>query len=354
MAISLLPEQRKSYDRAEVEGVIHLKQLGRTVRIQHVLELITRLKQICNADPETGESSKLVDVRERLAILANEGNRALIFSQYTDQTFGVAAIADALEDFRPLRFTGDMSTSERDQVIQSFKNNPQHKALVLSLRAGGVGLNLQDASYVFHIDRWWNPAVERQAEDRSHRYGQVVPVHVFKYMCIGTIEERIDAILEQKQRLFDEIVDDVSVNIGTHLTSEELFGLFGVEAPARDDRMRGPSGLDLEDRCAGILRNRGWNVERTPSSRGGGVDVIGRRTDEVGIAETVYVQCHDHARPVGVTAVRELLGIIPAGGNIRVILATPAGVTADAAQLAKERGVMIWDKARLSDLDLVP
>ena len=103
---------------------------------------------------------------------------------------------------------------------------------MVSLRAGGVGLNLQEASYVFHLDRWWNPAVERQAEDRSHRFGQTVPVHVFKYSCVNTIEERIDRILERKQELFDELVDDVSINLSSVLTARELFGLFGLEAPS--------------------------------------------------------------------------------------------------------------------------
>lgn len=233
LAVSLLPRQRRSYDMAEVEGVVHLRGLGNTVRVQHVLELITRLKQICNVDPETGESAKLDDIKERLAILVDEGNRAIIFSQYTDGIFGVDAVADAVKDFQPLKFTGGMSTSERDRAIQAFKSSDRHKALILSLRAGGLGLNLPEASYVFHLDRWWNPAVERQAEDRSHRYGQVVPVNVFKYMCVGTIEERIDAILQRKQRLFDEIIDDVSLDVESHLTAEEIFGLFGLEAPVQ-------------------------------------------------------------------------------------------------------------------------
>ena len=97
-----------------------------------------------------------------------------------------------------------MSQNRRDRVIQRFKNDNRHRVLVLSLREGGVGLNLQEASYVFHLDRWWNPAVERQAEDRSHRFGQTLKVNVIKYTCIGTIEERIDTILSSKQDLFDQ------------------------------------------------------------------------------------------------------------------------------------------------------
>ncbi len=231
LEIALLPKQRASYDLAEREGIVHLKELGRDVRVQHVLELIARLKQICNADPETGQSSKIDDLHQRVETLTQQGNRAIVFSQYTSAGFGVAAISEALREFRPLSFTGELPLDGRRSVISRFRTDDSHKVLILSLRAGGVGLNLQEASYVFHIDRWWNPAIERQAEDRSHRYGQTVPVHVFKYSCIDTIEERIDAILKQKQGLFDELVDDVSMDLSATLSADQLFGLFGLQRP---------------------------------------------------------------------------------------------------------------------------
>ena len=103
--------------------------------------------------------------------------------------------------------------------------------LILSLRAGGQGLNLQEASYVVHFDRWWNPAVERQAEARSHRLGQALPVNVYTYTCEDTIEERIESLLRDKQRLFDELVDGVSLDLRAALSGQELFGLFGLDAP---------------------------------------------------------------------------------------------------------------------------
>jgi SNF2 family DNA or RNA helicase len=231
--IPLHTRQKESYDRAEREGIVYLKSLGAQVRVQHVLELITRLKQICNADPATGHSSKLKDIRDRLGQLVAQGHRALVFSQYTSANFGVAAAASYLEAFNPLTLTGDLDQSQRARIIDRFKTADTHKALVLSLRAGGVGLNLQEASYVFHLDRWWNPAVEHQAEDRSHRFGQTAKVNVIKYACAGTIEERIDAILKRKQDLFDQLVDDVSLNLSARLSSEDIFGLFGLEAPPR-------------------------------------------------------------------------------------------------------------------------
>lgn len=227
--IELYPSQRRSYDKAEQEGIVYLKSLGQEVRIRHVFELIARLKQICNADPQTGESSKYDDIRDRLEQLSGQGHKALIFSQYVKGMSGVEALARHLREFAPLTVTGDTPPQHRIEVIERFKTSDEHKALVLSLHAGGLGLNLQEASYVFHLDRWWNPAVERQAEDRSHRIGQTVKVNVIKYSCAGTIEERIDGILERKQDLFDELVDDVSLDISAQLNREELFGLFGLE-----------------------------------------------------------------------------------------------------------------------------
>ena len=229
VAIDLGPSQRNSYDKAEQEGIIYLRSLGAEVRVPHVLELVTRLKQVCNADPRTGESTKLEDIRDRLGRLADQGHKALLFSQYVSDTSGVRAAANYLEDFAPLTITGDMPQRERTDVIERFKARDEHKVLILSLRAGGLGLNLQEASYVFHLDRWWNPAVESQAEDRSHRYGQKVKVNVIEYSCSGTIEERIDEVLERKRELFDELIDDVTLDLSDRMNDEELFGLFGLK-----------------------------------------------------------------------------------------------------------------------------
>lgn len=352
LQLALLPRQQQSYNRAEFEGVVQLRKLGAEIRIQHVLELITRLKQICNVDAGSGESAKFHDIVERLTTLSDEGHRALLFSQYTDDTFGVGAAAKALSEFRPLTYTGAMSGAQRDATIARFKSDESHRALILSLKAGGVGLNLHDASYVFHIDRWWNPAVERQAEDRSHRMGQIFPVTVFKYICTGTIEDRIDTLLAGKQELFDEIIDDVSI-LPSRLTGDELFGLFGLEhahrtAPNRAGRR---SGIALEERCAAILETRGWAVRRTPVSRDGGIDLVATKSDEVGIEQTVFIQCKDHANAVGVEVVRELLGVIPPDRPVRAVIAAPAGVTRDGRALAALRSVVIWDEQELSRLE---
>jgi SNF2 family DNA or RNA helicase len=232
LSLPLGRAQRASYERAEREGIYQLRTRGDAVRIENVLELITRLKQLCNVDPRTDQSAKLADLSERLATLAAEGHRALVFSQYTDATFGARAIAARLARFRPLVYTGDMPLAERERVLEAFKHDASHTVLVLSLRAGGLGLNLQAASFVFHFDRWWNPAVERQAEDRSHRLGQLQPVQVYAYTCEQTIEERIETVLQRKQLLFQDLVDGVTLDINSLLTSAELFGLFGLDRAA--------------------------------------------------------------------------------------------------------------------------
>jgi SNF2 family DNA or RNA helicase len=235
LALELTEGQRASYERAERAGIIRLRELGPDVRIEHVLELITRLKQICNFCPQTGESAKIEDLRHRMATLVAEDERALVFSQYVDDRFGVHRIAASLAAFEPLSYTGGLSQQERERVIERFREDRRHRVLILSLRAGGVGLNLQEASYVFHFDRWWNPAVERQAEDRTHRMGQVKPVFIYTYTCVNTIEERVAAILARKRALFDEVVDTTSIDLRASLSLQELLALFGLHRPTTKD-----------------------------------------------------------------------------------------------------------------------
>ncbi len=231
--LPLADRQRETYERAEREGIVYLRELGATITISHVLALIQRLKQICNVCPETGASAKLDDLADRLEEIAAEGQRALVFSQYVHDDYGVGRIVRSLDGLNPLAYHGGLSAWAKDEVIAKFKGSDRHKALVLSLRAGGQGLNLQEASYVVHFDRWWNPAVERQAEDRTHRLGQKNAVTVYRYICENTIEERIHRILREKQHLFDEYVDQVSIDPGKLLGEREIFGLFGLEPPPR-------------------------------------------------------------------------------------------------------------------------
>lgn len=229
--LDLSPTQRRTYERAELEGVIELRKLGARITITHVFELILRLKQICNFCPETGESAKFDDLQERLESIQASGSRALVFSQFVDAPFGVQQLVQQLHAFQPLQYHGGLDLYERDLVIERFRRDPRHTALILSLKAGGTGLNLQEASYVFHFDRWWNPATGKQAEDRSHRMGQQLPVTVYNYVCTATIEERIEKILGEKQQLFDTVVDGGFGADHGGLSAAEAFALFHLRPP---------------------------------------------------------------------------------------------------------------------------
>jgi SNF2 family DNA or RNA helicase len=121
-----------------------------------------------------------------------------------------------------------MTLDDRNDAINRFTGESKHRAMIVSLKAGGMGLNLQAASYVFHLDRWWNPAIEDQAESRAHRMGQRQEVTVYRYACGGTIEEAISETLEAKRQLFAEVVDDVSIDLEATLTKTELLHLFGL------------------------------------------------------------------------------------------------------------------------------
>ena len=212
IAPELLPAQRVAHDIAQREGLVWLRSLGTELRVTHVLELILRLKQICNACPRTGVSAKLDDLGRRLREVTASGEKALVFTQFVAPPFGAEAIAHAIKPLDPLLLTGHMSAAARDDAVATFAADPERRVLVASLRAGGLGLNLTAASLVFHFDRWWNPAVEMQAEDRAHRIGQTRPVQVFAYLTPDSIEQRIGEILVEKRALFADIIDGVATS----------------------------------------------------------------------------------------------------------------------------------------------
>ncbi|MGH7067437.1 MAG: DEAD/DEAH box helicase, partial [Acetobacteraceae bacterium] len=215
-------QQRAAYRRAEDEGVVWFRSLGSDLQISHVLELILRLKQICNFCPSSNESAKLADLRVRLKTLFENGEKALVFSQFVAEPFGARRLAAELVAFRPLLLTGSLSKDARTAAMQEFTTDPSRRLLIVSLRAGGLGLNLTAASSVFHFDRWWNPALETQAEDRVHRIGQDRPVQIFAYLCNDTVEERIDDILTEKRMLFANIMDGVAASALDRLELDRL------------------------------------------------------------------------------------------------------------------------------------
>jgi len=227
--LDLTPEQRESYRLAEEEGVVRLTEMGDEATIQHVFELVLRLKQICNFDPLTGASTKFERIEADLEEIVESGRKAIIFSQWVG---AIKKLSARLERFGPLEYHGKIPSGRRDGVIQHFREDRSRHVLLMSYGAGGVGLNLQFVNYVFLFDRWWNPAVEDQAINRAHRIGVDGPVTVTRFLMLDTIEERIDRVLQEKRELFDIIFSGAECRRKLGLTQQELFGLFKLRCPA--------------------------------------------------------------------------------------------------------------------------
>ncbi len=226
--VELSPEQQAAYQLAEGDGVVKLNNLGAELTIQHVFELVLRLKQICNFDPATGASSKLERLEADLEEVAESGRKAIVFSQWVKT---LERLKGPLKRFGPLEYHGRIPSAKRDGVIEQFRNDPDSHVLLISYGAGAVGLNLQFAGYVFLFDRWWNPAIEDQAINRVHRIGSSGPVTVTRFLTLGSIEERINRVLEEKRELFDIIFSDAQTSRKMNLNQEEIFGLFNLKTP---------------------------------------------------------------------------------------------------------------------------
>ncbi len=240
---NLSPEQARLYEQITGEMLGQIDQATGIRRRGLILAALTRLKQVCDhpaliADklPPTRRSGRVTPVEETpldldrrsgkcerllemLEEVIGEGDAALIFTQY--RRMGHLLEQMITQRLRtPVQFLhGGTPARARDEMIQRF-NAPgsEVKLFLLSLRAGGLGLNLTAANHVFHFDRWWNPAVEQQATDRAHRIGQTRTVQVHKFVCVGTMEERIDKMLTDKLALAERIVgsgDDWLTNLST-------------------------------------------------------------------------------------------------------------------------------------------
>jgi SNF2 family DNA or RNA helicase len=225
--LELTPAQRDAYVLAEKEGIVRLNALGDTISVQHVFELVMRLKQICNFDPLTGQSAKLEQLQADLAEVAESGRKAIVFSQWVEP---LEFLAEALQAVGPLQFHGRVPGSQRHAVMEQFKKDPTKHVILMSYGTGSVGLNLQFTNYVFLFDRWWNPAVEDQAINRAHRIGQKEPVFVTRFVTQNSIEGRIAEVLERKRRLFNELIEQNGPPPSLGLTEEEVFGLFDIQA----------------------------------------------------------------------------------------------------------------------------
>ena len=179
-----------------------------------ILAVLTRLKQVCNhpshylrdGGPIEGRSGKTARLAEMMEEVLAVGERALIFTQFTEMGHLLRTyLAERLRTEVMFLHCGTPK-AERDRMVDHFATPDGPKVFLLSLRAGGTGLNLTPATHVFHFDRWWNPAVEDQATDRAFRIGQTHRVQVHKYVCVGTLEERIDKMIRDKRELANLVV----------------------------------------------------------------------------------------------------------------------------------------------------
>ncbi|MEA5428323.1 DEAD/DEAH box helicase [Arcicella lustrica] len=213
-------EEAKSYFRNLI--LAHIDEQGMAMSQMIVLQGLTKLRQLANhprmVDTEyEGDSGKLEDVMDKLESILGKGHKVLIFSQFVKHLDLFRERLD--KEARPYAYL-DGSTHDRQAQVEKFQQNENIQIFLISLKAGGLGLNLTAADYVFILDPWWNPAIEAQAIDRAHRIGQVNTVFTYKFITKNTVEEKILALQQSKQRLANELI-----------TTEESF----VKSLTKDD-----------------------------------------------------------------------------------------------------------------------
>lgn len=176
------------------------------------LALLTRLRALCDLHEESGSSSKLDRIVERLAGIRQQERKAVVFAYQLAPLYELERrICAHWGSGAVRRLVGSMGQSQRERAIREFRTDPAVLALVASSRVGGEGLTLVEANHVFLIDQWWNPSANDQARDRVVRIGQKRTVHVYRFCCRGTIEERLQEILEVKRELFEDAVGRLDI-----------------------------------------------------------------------------------------------------------------------------------------------
>ena len=202
-----------------------------------VLAAIMKFKQICNhpdqylgqSEYKSTASGKFDKLREICETIYEKRERVLVFTQFKEMTQPIADFLGTVFERGGLTLHGGTAVKQRGGMVEKFNSAEYVPFMVLSLKAGGVGLNLTAASHVIHFDRWWNPAVENQATDRAFRIGQTKNVMVHKFITAGTIEEKIDAMIEEKQILAGDIVQSSGENWITEMSNNDLMKLFALE-----------------------------------------------------------------------------------------------------------------------------
>lgn len=228
------PEQRKIYDsyrnayRSQILGMIEERGMERSQ--MHILQGLTKLRQICDSPAILNEEERFHNYSVKLDELNREitenvgDHKVLIFSQFLGM---LALIRQKLEEenIPHVYFDGSTTSTERERAIQEFQNNPECRVFLISLKAGGIGLNLTAADYVYIVDPWWNPAVEQQAIDRTHRIGQTKNIFAYRLICKDTLEEKMLQLQERKRILANELVSDDNAFM-RRLTQDDIAFLF--------------------------------------------------------------------------------------------------------------------------------
>ncbi|MBR1907515.1 DEAD/DEAH box helicase [bacterium] len=203
----------------------------------NIFKLITALKQICNHPYQflkAGEmgkdlSGKMEKCIDTVQSILDRGEKTLIFTQYKEMGDILCKVIEEECNSTPLFFHGSLNVNQREQLIEKFQTDPEAAVMILSLKAGGTGLNLTSATNVIHYDLWWNPAVEEQATDRTYRIGQDKNVLVHRMITLGTFEEKIDEMLKSKKELADLAVYE-GEKIITELSDDEIYEIFTLSA----------------------------------------------------------------------------------------------------------------------------
>jgi non-specific serine/threonine protein kinase len=233
----LSPPQAALYQQAVKALARALEDADGIGRKGVVLSFLMRFKQICNhpsqwlgdAAWKAEDSGKFARLRELTEVIAAKQEKVLVFTQFRETTEPLAAFLGTIFGREGLVLHGGTPVARRRALVQRFQEDELAPFFVLSLKAGGAGLNLTAASHVIHFDRWWNPAVEDQATDRAFRIGQRKNVLVHKFVCRGTIEERIDHLIESKQQLVKDVLEGGAELLLTEMSDRELLDLVQLD-----------------------------------------------------------------------------------------------------------------------------
>ena len=223
--VELDEDERAAYEGCRLKAMADVAAASNRKRMGMLLAGLTRLRRFsCHPSLVLGSdvipSAKLKALAELMEELREGGHRALVFSQFTDYLFLVRKMVDE-KGWSSLYLDGETSLKERSRRVDAFQNG-EGDFFLISLKAGGTGLNLTGADYVIILDPWWNPAVENQAADRAHRIGQRRPVTIYRLIARGTVEERVLDLHREKQLLSAELLDETASSV---LSGEQLMNL---------------------------------------------------------------------------------------------------------------------------------